>query len=74
MVIYLRHSEHGEKVASAEQEAALDERNGWKRYEPSTEFAPIPASDEKIREEWEAKFGKKPHHKKSINALAKELE
>lgn len=34
MVIYLRHPEHGEKVACAEQEAVLDEAKGWKRFTP----------------------------------------
>ena len=33
MVIYLRHPEHGNKVAIAEAEAAYDEKNGWERYD-----------------------------------------
>jgi hypothetical protein len=32
MVIYMRHSIHGNKVAIAEAEAEADEKNGWERY------------------------------------------
>lgn len=45
MVIYLRHPEHGEKVACAEQEAVLDEAKGWERFthEPAQpESGPVP--------------------------------
>jgi len=34
MVIYMRHPDHGNKVAIAEAEAVYDEKNGWERYEP----------------------------------------
>jgi hypothetical protein len=33
MVIYLRHPQHGTKVACAEGEAVYDETNGWVRYD-----------------------------------------
>jgi hypothetical protein len=36
MTIYLRHPEHGTKVATMEQEAEYDEQNGWKRYNVDT--------------------------------------
>lgn len=36
MHIYLRHPEHGTKVAISELEAEADENNGWKRYDPDT--------------------------------------
>ena len=32
MVIYLKHSIHGAKVATMELEAEADEKNGWVRY------------------------------------------
>jgi hypothetical protein len=32
--IYLRHPEHGSKVAHLDLEATYDESNGWKRYIP----------------------------------------
>ena len=31
-VIYLRHPDHGCKVACVEAEAKYDEKNGWTRY------------------------------------------
>ena len=36
MTIYLRHPEHGAKVATLEQEAEYDEQNGWVRYTHDT--------------------------------------
>jgi hypothetical protein len=36
MTIYLRHPEHGTKVATMEQEAEYDEQNGWVRYTVDT--------------------------------------
>ena len=35
-VIYLRHPEHGTKVACSDQEAIYDESNGWVVYDPNT--------------------------------------
>lgn len=32
-VIYLKHPKHGEKVATLEDEAKADEKNGWQRYQ-----------------------------------------
>jgi len=72
MVIYLRHETHGEKVASEENEARFDESHGWKRYDPFSKIAPI-LTDDEIRAEWAAKFGKQPHHKKSVDSLKREL-
>ena len=34
-LIYLKHPEHGCKVANIEAEATYDETNGWVRYDPS---------------------------------------
>jgi hypothetical protein len=36
MTIYLRHPDHGSKVATMEQEAEFDEQNGWVRYTDDT--------------------------------------
>jgi hypothetical protein len=40
MVIYLTHFLHGAKVAVSDMEAALDEQNGWVRYNPDTPSEP----------------------------------
>jgi len=34
--IYLKHPTHGTKVATMEQEAVYDEKNGWERYNLDT--------------------------------------
>ena len=81
MVIYLKHPEHGTKVACEEVEAVGDEKNGWSRFNPfaatpqDVQLAEPPEEDlEVIRARWAAKFGKKPHHKKTADSLKKELE
>ena len=39
-MIYLRHPEHGTKIATLEEEAIFDETNGWLRYDPATGLTP----------------------------------
>lgn len=36
MNIYLRHPDHGVKIATMELEAEADEENGWQRFDPET--------------------------------------
>jgi hypothetical protein len=36
MHIYLRHPQHGNKVAISDMEVAFDEKNGWVRYNADT--------------------------------------
>lgn len=44
MVIYLRHPQHGSKVAIAEDEARADEANGWVRENVGALLTPeVPA-------------------------------
>ena len=43
-VIYMSHPVHGAKVATMEEEAIYDEKNGWTRYTldtPVEEVAPV---------------------------------
>ena len=43
-VIYMSHPVHGAKVATMEEEAVFDEKNGWTRYTldtPIEEVAPV---------------------------------
>jgi hypothetical protein len=35
-IIYLEHPDHGNKIATMEQEAEFDEQNGWVRYTHNT--------------------------------------
>ena len=49
MHIYLRHPKNGTKVAIAEAEAVADERNGWVRYIPGEQDAPVNELEAKRR-------------------------
>ena len=46
-VIYLRHPQHGAKVAISEHEAECDEMYGWERFDPT---APADEDEEAINE------------------------
>ncbi len=39
-IIYMKHPDHGEKIATLELEAEYDEKNGWARYTPGEEAPP----------------------------------
>lgn len=43
-LIYLKHPQHGEKIATLELEAEHDEKHGWERYTPG-EDAPPPVNE-----------------------------
>ena len=47
-IIYLKHPDHGSKVATMEAEAEYDEANGWKRYELDTQPEPVAKVEEVI--------------------------
>jgi hypothetical protein len=48
-MIFLRHPDHGCKIASFELEAERDEQNGWVRYNPDTpSMSEIAASDDEV--------------------------
>jgi hypothetical protein len=40
MVIYMRHPQHGTKIAIAEAEAVADEANGWVREDAGALLTP----------------------------------
>ena len=40
-VIYMKHPDHGAKVAISEMEAELDEMNGWVRYNDGATLEPV---------------------------------
>jgi hypothetical protein len=82
-VIYLKHQTHGTKVACAEAEAKADEARGWVRYDPAAVPVSAPAGSsvnalapdtlESVRKQYQEKFGREPHHRKSIETLRAEL-
>lgn len=47
--IYLKHPVHGTKIATMEQEADADERNGWKRYDPNAPVVDTPVNELETR-------------------------
>lgn len=73
-VIYLKHSEHGEKVAISEQEAAWDESKGWKRFDPTVkpEAAPevVIVAEEKQEEALPVEVAQEPAKKRNYNRKA----
>lgn len=48
-MIYLRHPVHGTKVATMELEAEADERNGWRRFDPTTPVVDTPTNELETR-------------------------
>lgn len=49
-IIYLKHPDHGTKVATMDAEAEYDESNGWKRYELDTQPTPVVEEIKAIKE------------------------
>jgi hypothetical protein len=47
-LIYLRHPQHGEKIASMELEAENDEQNGWTRYTIDTPTETVEVVEEQL--------------------------
>jgi hypothetical protein len=47
-LIYLEHPEHGNKVATMEQEAENDEQNGWTRYTIDTPTPVVEVVEEQL--------------------------
>jgi len=43
-VIYLKHPEHGVKVACLDLEAEADEENGWERFDPNDDIQLLSAN------------------------------
>lgn len=78
MVIYLIHPRHGNKVACSEAEAKYDETKGWKRsgvkVAPPEPVKVVEVENVAlIHQRYQEKFGKKPHHKKSLATIKAEL-
>ena len=49
MHIYLKHPQHGSKVATSDKEAEYDEQNGWTRYTLGTPVEVEPVNELKRR-------------------------
>jgi hypothetical protein len=68
-MIYLKHPDHGIKVAYLESEIAADKKNGWTEMDMEeqsevTGLNPgVAAVADSIEARYEKKYGKRPHHK-----------
>jgi hypothetical protein len=47
-IIYLSHPDHGNKIATMEQEAEFDEQNGWTRYTIDTPTETVEVVEEQL--------------------------
>jgi len=63
MNIYLKHPVHGRKIATMEQEAEADEKNGWSRYNPDM---PAPVSEPELEPEVNALGIKRKYTRKAV--------
>lgn len=76
-MIYLKHPEHGIKVAYLESEIEADKKNGWTEVSETEKPAVETALDEEektLRELYAEKFGKAPHHRMKPETIAKALQ
>lgn len=82
MLIFLTHPVHGAKHALSESEALADEKNGWVRTTQevivglAVDAAPITLSEDltELHNAYEAKFGKRPHHRMIKSTIEAALE
>ncbi len=77
-VIYMKHPQHGTKVATAEAEADADEKNGWVRFDiMALETTKADAADihdiDVLRKKYEDKHGTKPDGRWKADRLLMEL-
>jgi hypothetical protein len=67
-MIYLRHPDHGIKIAYLESEIEVDKKNGWtemtQEERSDVHLTPeVEALADSIESRYEKKYGKRPHHK-----------
>lgn len=74
MIIELRHNVHGVHHAYSEVEAENCEKNGWVRILENTKQVVKPEGSLSLREMYEKKFGKPPHHRMLDETIQARLE
>ena len=72
MPVRMSHPAHG-VLHAVGSEVEWNMKNGWKVDEENQDCAGDATLDD-LRARWLAKFGEKPHHKKSAKTLLSELE
>lgn len=89
MMFFMFHEKHGHKIAYSTNEKERDEKVGWKNVteeqfydrgskkaksqEPESPEAQVDPVRLDLIAKYEAKFGKKPHHKSSNETIEKQL-
>lgn len=76
MQIYLTHPRHGKKIASMEKEAEADKKAGWVEVTKEEYFGPppkAPTPEKSLSDQYEEKFGKRPHHRMNAESIEKAL-
>jgi hypothetical protein len=89
IAIHLEHPQHGRKIAYLQKEAEADKKNGWVEvtkeqfyHRPKKEIPVVKQEEvaqkldderEKLVSEYEAKFGKKPHHRMNETTIREAL-
>lgn len=74
-MIYQVHESHGKHIAYNTLEATSNNANGWKTVTEAefyAEYKKPPKSDD-LSARYEAKFGKKPHHKMKPESIEEAL-
>ena len=81
MRFYLTHARHGKKIAYQFHECEADKKMGWKevtedQFYESQKQKPKeePPKDEGLANQYEAKYGKKPHHKMKDETIKAALD
>ena len=77
MQFYLVHPRHGKKIAYQDKEAEADKKSGWKEVTEDEFYgktkAKIDGQNPELASQYEAKLGKKPHHKMTNETIQRAL-
>ena len=81
MIIHMVHPLHGEMDVYTEAEVTANEKNGWKRFIkpeiPAVENVQkmnVQEVNTSLAEQYQTKFGKKPHHRMSQSTIEAALK
>jgi hypothetical protein len=80
MKYHLIHPRHGKKIAYQDKEAEADKKNGWKEVTEEEFYGKKPdaksetGQNPELVAKYEAKHGKKPHHRMSDETISAALE
>ena len=77
-MILMSHPQHGFMNVYTDQEVILNEKQGWKKVEvPAVENVQkmnVQEVNTSLAEQYQTKFGKKPHHRMSQSTIEAALK